>query len=803
LGGDAPGFVGLVRPGDELGIDALIEFATWTAVNQDADLVYCDERRVNPGTGQQDAFFKPDWSPDLLLSTNYIGRLWFAVPRLLQAAKLTLQDLIARGEYELTLRLSECAAKIGHVPSLLLERSPAGGTGAPELDKAALERALVRRGIDATVQDGCAPGLYQVRRAHGVKGLVSIVIPTRAAGGLVKICLDTIRNNTTYRNFEIVCIENIPEKDKAWRDWLFENADKVVSTTEPFNWSRFNNLAAEQASGEYLIFLNDDIEIISSNWIDVLLSFAQRPEVGIVGPLLLYPDRSIQHAGVFLTRNGTARHAFRYGAEDDPGYFGLALTDRDVIGVTGACLMTRRDTFDKVGRFDESHTVINNDLDYCLRVWDAGYLNIYTAQTRLIHHELASRSEISDDYDSVNFDVRWGETFLRGDPYFHPRLSKDFDDYVIDREPFRVVCPGHPLLSRDRVRRLLVTKLDHIGDAVTAIPAIKRLRAFFPEAHLSIMGGRSTKSVWSMLEGIDEIIEFDFFHARSGLGQTELTEDDLLALRERLTPYRFDLAVDLRKSPDTRHILKYTNARFLAGFGHHTDFPWLDITLEWEGDPKFHGKHAHVSDDLLRLVQAIELACSDDRVVVDDPKVLADWPGFLPSDFGQRRVVAVHPAAGTPTRQWPTPYFAQLIDLLIKDHDVNVAIIGGPDETDIADAILAAVRNPDRVVSCLGKMKLHETSEFLPKCALFVGNNSGPSHLAAALGVPTVSVHSGVIASEEWAPYGPMGVAIRRDMTCAPCYIAKPEDCPRSLACLGRLGAGEVLQLCSQLLNAA
>jgi ADP-heptose:LPS heptosyltransferase/GT2 family glycosyltransferase len=791
--------IGLIRPGDELGIDAFFELAAWTALHRDVDFVYCDERKINPGTGQQDAFFKPDWSPDLLLSTNYIGRLWVATRALLQQVAPTLEDLSAKGDYDLVLKLTENAHKIGHVPVLILQRG-AGKTNEAKLEKVALESALARRGIRASVAKGCAPGFFRVRRPYKGKGLVSIVIPTCAAGGLIKTCLNSIREKSTYRNFEIVCIENIPEKDASWRDWLLQNADKVVSTTEPFNWSRFNNLAAEKAEGEFLVFLNDDIEIISPDWLNVLLGFAQRPETGIVGPLLLYPDHGIQHAGIFLTTNSTARHAFRHGPEDDPGYFGLALTDRNVIGVTGACLMTRRDVFDQVGRFDEAHTVVNNDVDYCLRVWEAGYLNVYTAQTKLIHHELASRSEISDDFDSINFDARWGETFLRGDPYFHPRLSINYDDFVIDREPFRVVCPGRPVFSPGHIRRLLVTKLDHIGDAVTAIPAINRLRAFFPNARISVMAGRSTKSVWTFVPGIDEVIEFDFFHARSGLGQTALSEDDLLALRDRLSPYRFDLAVDLRKSPDTRHILKYTNARYLAGFGHQTDFPWLDIALEWEGDPRFLAKHAHVSDDLMRLVQAIELACSEDRTVVPTPKTMDKLPDFLPQDFGDRRIVAVHPAAGTPTRQWPARYFAQLIDLLIADYDVNVAIIGGPDEVEIADAILADVRNSERVASCLGKMKLQETSEFLPRSALFVGNNSGPSHIAAALGVPTVAVHSGVIASEEWAPYGPRGVAIRRDMTCAPCYIAQPEDCPRALACLGRLSAGEVLDVCRRFL---
>jgi ADP-heptose:LPS heptosyltransferase len=166
-------------------------------------------------------------------------------------------------------------------------------------------------------------------------------------------------------------------------------------------------------------------------------------------------------------------------------------------------------------------------------------------------------------------------------------------------------------------------------------------------------------------------------------------------------------------------------------------------------------------------------------------------------------VVAIHPAAGTPTREWPAASFAQLIDLLARDFDVNVAIIGGPGDRAIVDEILASVRHGDRVTSLLGQLSLEHLADFLPACALFVGNNSGPSHLAAALGVPTVAVHSGVIASEEWGPQGPVGVAIRRDMSCAPCYISTADECPRGLACLTRLTAGEVLEVCRPLLATA
>jgi ADP-heptose:LPS heptosyltransferase/GT2 family glycosyltransferase len=794
-----PLLTGILTGGDELGVDALLSMATWTALNPGADLVYSDERRLNPGTGKLDAFFKPDWSPDLALSTNYIGRFWCARPDVLRDTEATLGEVQAFGEYDLVLRCLEKARCIGHLPAVLCERATQAAEPA-DREQAALERALARRGIAGRIVPGCAPGLYDVERSHAITGLVSIIIPTCAAKGYIKTCIETLRARTAYRNFEIVCIENIPPAAIEWRVWLKANADRVVTTEEPFNWSRFNNLAAAEARGEYLVFLNDDIEIISPNWLNVLLSHMARPEVGIAGPLLLYPDRSIQHAGLFLSHMGTARHAFRFAPEDDPGYFGLALCERNMIGVTGACLAVRRETYDQVEGFDETHTVINNDVDFCLRVGALGLLTVFTPRTKLIHHELASRSEISDDYDTAAFDDRWGETFLRGDPYFSPHLSRDHDDYSFERESVRLVYPSRPLIDREAVRRLLLLKVDHLGDCVTALPAIRRLRRVFPNARVSILAAPATKAIWALTDAIDDVIPFQFFHTRSGDGQLAKTEAELAELRGRLAPYRFDLAIDLRKSPDSRHLLQYSGARFRAGFGHQTDFPWLDVSLEWEGDPKFQSKHSHVSDDLLRLVQAVELACDGDRLVVAR-STTSGSP--LPPELRwlhDRPIVAIHPAAGTPTREWPAASFAQLIDMLVADFDVNVAVIGAPAEQAAADALVGAVRRKDRVASLVGKLSLEKVTAFLPRCALFVGNNSGPSHIAAALGVPTVAVHSGVVASEEWGPHGPTGIAIRRDMACSPCYISTADECHRRLACLTKLSPGDVLDTCRRFL---
>ncbi|MGE4045624.1 MAG: glycosyltransferase family 9 protein [Acetobacteraceae bacterium] len=780
----------LLAAGDELGADALAELALTRALHPQSDLIYADEARISPVSREREPFFKPDFSPDLLYSTNYIGRPWTATASLLDASGVTPATLGADGEYDLVLRCAELASSIRHVPKLLCVRG-AMDLDDPDTEQAALADAAARRGYDAQILPSPIHGTWRMKRRVGPAGKVSIIIPTCAAHGYIETCITSLRERTAYRNFEIICIDNIPDSELGWKVWLQQNADKVVDIPDAFNWSRFNNKGVEAADGEFLLFLNDDIEIVQDDWLDVLLEHADRPEVGIVGPQLLYPDRKVQHAGMFLTNNGVARHAFRFNAEDEPGYFGLALTQRNVVAVTGACMLVRRSTFDALGRFDEAHEIVNNDLDFCLRAHRAGLLTVFTPYATLLHYELASRDRLKDIYDLTHFNATWGTLFAAGDPYFSPRLSRHADDYRPDDEPIEVVHAGNPLFTPQDIKRILVVKLDHIGDFITGIPSIRRLKALFPAASITVLAGRAAQAFAAVEESIDEFLEFEFFHARSGLGQKELTQDDFLALRERLRPYRFDLAIDLRKQPDTRDVLRYTGARFLAGFEHLGQLPFLDIAVEWEGDQNLHRKRSHVVDDLLSLIETIGKAGRSDRTHITLPDgaiaaALAELPPDARALF-DKPVVAIHPGVGTIMRQWPTEHFAAVIDLLVERDGVNAVLIGGPDETELADAVLNAVVNKDAVVSLVGRTPLRHLPGLLSACVLYVGNNSGPKHIAAALGVPTIGIHSGVVDAIEWGPVGKRAVALRRNMACSPCYLARSEDCPRGLACLRSL----------------
>lgn len=383
--------VGVLFPGDELGGDALAELAVAHGLHPEAGILYADEDRVSPASGLREPFFKPDWSPDLLLSTNYIGRPWVASTALLREAGVTPRSLLsAQGDYDAILRCTERAAQIHHVPKLLCRRDEDSGAD-PKAEQCVLRAAAARRGEAAVLYPGCIPGTWRLRRTTPARGKVSIIIPTCAANGYIATCLNTLRTRTSYRDIEIICIDNIPADMPEWKSVVRAGADKVVDIPDSFNWSRFNNRAAAVAEGEFLLFLNDDIEVQQMDWLEALLEHAQRPEVGVVGPQLLYPDRKVQHAGIFLVTLGVGRHSFRFQAEDDPGYFGLALTTRNVIAVTGACMLMRREVFESVRGFDEGLAVAFNDIDLCLRIRQAGFRNLWTPFAELYHHESASR----------------------------------------------------------------------------------------------------------------------------------------------------------------------------------------------------------------------------------------------------------------------------------------------------------------------------------------------------------------------------------------------------------------------------
>jgi GT2 family glycosyltransferase len=433
-------FVALLDHDDEITPDALWEIVSRLNRDPRLDLLYSDEDKLSPGGSRVDAFFKPDWSPDLLLSMNYIAHFCVFRRTLLKSVGGFRPGYEGAQDYDLLLRFSERTERIAHIPKVLYHwRMIRGSTAefaaakptALESARRAVEDALQRRGRQGAVQVLSA-GRYIVRYKIDHSALTSIIIPTRDQRVLLQRCLTSIEEKTSHRPYEIIIVDNnsADPETLAYLDAV-SSKYRVLRYPHPFNFSAIINFGASHANGDYLVFLNDDTEVIAADWLAAMVEQAQRPEVGAVGSKLLYPDKTIQHAGVVVGFFGGAGHAFRNLPDNGTIYFGLADVVRNCSAVTAACMMVRRELFQDVGGFDENLTVVYNDVDFCLRVRKEGYLILYTPLAVLAHLESASRGRLRPSKEEDLFYRRWRELIDRGDPYYNPNLSLTREDWSL------------------------------------------------------------------------------------------------------------------------------------------------------------------------------------------------------------------------------------------------------------------------------------------------------------------------------------------------------------------------------------
>jgi len=424
---------------DVLAADALA--AVLDAMNGDgpADIAYTDEDLVDRDGRRSRPTFKPDWSPDLLLSTMYVGRLLVVRRSLFHAVGGLRHGLGEARWYDLALRAAEEAGSIAHVPFVAYHRDATAATrGTGDVRAAmvsALSDALERRGIDATVNTGLAEGSLRARYRIRAKPLVSVIVPFRDGADQLRRCVDSVRASG-YDRWELVLVDNQswqPETAALRRLLEQDPRCRVVDDRRPFSWAAINNTAAQQADGEVLLFLNSDVEGREPGWLEAMVEHAQRPEVGAVGARLLYPDGRIQHAGVVMGLGGSASgHAYCLCPGDEPGYLGHAEMVRNYSAVTGAAMMVRTAVFAELGGFDERFAVCFNDVDFCLRLGQAGYLVVYTPFAELVHHESSTRGLAIDGGDVDEMMRRWAPVIGR-DPYFNPNLDARRPEFALPR----------------------------------------------------------------------------------------------------------------------------------------------------------------------------------------------------------------------------------------------------------------------------------------------------------------------------------------------------------------------------------
>src|SRR5215213_3215899 len=443
-------FVGLLAQGDELAPDALFEVVKLLQEHPEADLVYSDVDEIDGEGNRSNPYFKPGWSPDLLLSEDYISYLSVYRKSLLKDVGGFREGFDGCQAYDLVLRAVERTNAIHHVPKVLYHRAAPGLLASSGEDnnrvrdraRRALSEALERRGLEGSVQDGYLPNRFRAKLKITGEPKVSVIIPTRDNVPFLKRCIESVERLTTYRNYELLIVDN-NSRDRETVEYLASIPHRVIPFRGEFNYSRINNFAVSQAEGEYILLLNDNIEVISGEWLEAMLEHAQRPEVGAVGAKLLYPDNRIQHAGVIVGvghpwEPSVATHSYQYYYSGSPGYAGTLMTTINYSAVTAACMLLRKSLFDELGGLDEENLSIQfNDVDLCLRMREQGYYIIYTPYAELYHHESASRGQGSGFHaEHLYMRERWGEVIDR-DPYYNPNFSRAYGDFNLRADLLR------------------------------------------------------------------------------------------------------------------------------------------------------------------------------------------------------------------------------------------------------------------------------------------------------------------------------------------------------------------------------
>lgn len=428
---------------DTLEPDALYEIVK--AINDTgADVLYTDEDKVSmDGQHYFDPNFKPDFNLFRLRENNYICHIFVVKKSLTDETGLLRSEFDGAQDFDFILRCCEKAQKITHIPKVLYHwrchmdstaADPSSKAYAYEAGRKAVREHYQRLGIDAKVEMTERPGWYRSHVKVQGNPLISVIIPNKDHTDDLELCLFSMTRKSTYRNYEILIVENNSEKEETFEYYkkLPDRYPKarVLTWEKEFNYSAINNFAAKEAKGEYLLFLNNDVEILTPDWMEEMLQNCQQEDVAVVGAKLYYPDDTIQHAGVVLGLGGIVGHIMCRASREDPGYFGRMISVQEISAVTAACMMVKKSDFDAVGGLDETFQVAFNDIDLCMKFRAAGKKIIFTPYAELYHYESKSRGledtpekQFRFDKEVKRFQEKWAQQLEMGDPYYSPNLS--------------------------------------------------------------------------------------------------------------------------------------------------------------------------------------------------------------------------------------------------------------------------------------------------------------------------------------------------------------------------------------------
>ena len=460
-------YIGLFDHDDILHPCALYEYMK-VIDREGADYIYCDETTFKGDSidNMITLHFKPDFAIDNLRANNFICHFSVFSKELIDGTGLFRSQFDGSQDHDLILRLTHNAKKIVHVPKILYYWRSHAGSVASDINAKSYAIDAAKGAVAAHLEQCGFSGfkiessrafetIFRIRYRLLAKPLISILIPNKDHVDDLRRCIDSILTKSSYENYEIIVIEN--NSTEAGTFEYYESIEKhpaikVVKYEGGFNYSKINNFGAKNANGEYLVLLNNDTEVVTRTWLEEMLMYAQRPDVGAVGCMLYYEDYTIQHAGIVigLGAHRTAGHSHYRMNKENLGYMGRLCYAQNVSAVTGACLMTSKADYDSVGGLNEELAVALNDVDYCLKLRRKGLLNVFTPFAELFHYESRSRgTDVTDAADKANaerynkecelFKTIWKDELEKGDPYFNPNFSLDYSNFVLRGDPKAMV----------------------------------------------------------------------------------------------------------------------------------------------------------------------------------------------------------------------------------------------------------------------------------------------------------------------------------------------------------------------------
>ena len=436
-------FIALLDNDDVLEDNALYEMVKVLNDDKKIDMIYSDEDKLDLKGNRCEPNFKPDWSPDTLMSQNYICHFTMLRKKIVDEIGGFRVGYEGAQDYDLFLRFTEKTNRIYHIPKILyhwrmLEGSTATNKGnknyAQEMGKKVLEDTLKRRDIKGTVKNDKSMMHYIVEYDYKEEPKISIIIPTRDFSTTLETCLESLYEKTKYKNFEVLILNNNSVETETFD--LFKKYKekykncKVIDVNTEFNYSNINNIGVSEADGDYIVLLNNDTKIITPEWLSIMVGYAMQPHIGAVGPKLLYPDKTIQHAGVIMGLGGVASHVYLGARRNAPGIFGRLCVPYNYSAVTAACLMVEKRKFLEVGGLEEKLKVAYNDIDFNLKLLKAGYYNLFIPQIELIHFESKSRGldSTTEKYKRFlkesNYMYEKWKNEIDNDKFYNPNFSK-------------------------------------------------------------------------------------------------------------------------------------------------------------------------------------------------------------------------------------------------------------------------------------------------------------------------------------------------------------------------------------------